>query len=91
MIDQHKKNYTNADIIKRLESMDGRIGAIEIWKLSQEAGRAAVDEYKRQEINDRNNRDRQGLYSGLKDIIPYVVLVLGGLAALIYAYASRPH
>lgn len=91
MAAQGKRNYTNADIIKRLEGMDNRLQLMETWKISQEAGRAAVDEYKRQEVNNKNNQDRDSMYSSIKDLMPYVILVLGSIAALIYAYASRTH
>lgn len=86
-----KKNYTNADIIKRLDDMGGQLEVLWNDKLVRDAGRAAVDEYKRQEASERADKSRDGFFDSIKDLMPYIILVLGGLAALIYAYASRTH
>lgn len=68
--------------------MDGRLGSLETWKISQEAGRAAVDEYKRQEESDKLQRSRNSAYNGVKDLLPYIIAVLGAAAALIYAHIA---
>lgn len=86
-----KKNYTNGDIIKRLDAMDARLGAVEIWKISQDAGKAAVDEYRRQESSNKAEQGRDSLYAIMRDAGPWILIILAGLAAIIYAYAQRPH
>lgn len=69
-------------------SMDGRMNALEVYKISQDSGRAAVDNYITRQAADKANKDRDGLYSAVKDIAPYVVLVLGAVAAILYAHAG---
>lgn len=69
--------------------MDTRLTALESWKIAQDAGRAAVDEYKRQESNTRQTNSRTGFYDSIKDLMPYIILILGGIAVIIYAYAAR--
>jgi len=85
MVAQHKKNYTNADIYKKLDDMDGRLRILETWKLSQDAGRAAVDEYKLQETD----RNKANVVSGIKDLMPYISIIVVGLAVIVYALATR--
>lgn len=84
MAPQHKKNYTNADIIKRLDGMDNRLSVIEVWKVGQEAGKAAVDEYRRQE----SNNNRNSMFDSIKDVTPYAIALLVALAAVLYAHAG---
>lgn len=86
MAASQKKNPTNGDIYKLLNDMNHRVQVLETWKISQDAGKAAVDEYRRQEATN----SRQGLLNGLKDMLPYITLILAGALAAIYAYASRP-
>ena len=68
--------------------MDTRISALEVYKIAQDAGREAVDEYKRQEQSDKERNSKDSLMSGAKDIIPYVVALLIAAAAYIYVKAS---
>lgn len=86
----HKKTYTNTDIIKRLDvmdawrtSMDGRMSALEVYKISQDSGRAAVDNFIARQAAEKANKDRDSVYSTLKDIAPYLILVLGAVATYI--------
>jgi hypothetical protein len=83
-----KKNYTNGDIIKRLDDMDNRLGAIEVWKIGQEAGRAAVDEYKRQESKDRSVQATTNVVDTVKTLTPYVIALLVAAAAVLYLHAG---
>lgn len=58
------------------------------WKRSTEVAKEAVDEYKRQEQQEKLQRTRNSAYNGLKDIAPYIIAVLAAIAALIYARLS---
>lgn len=84
-----KKTYTNADIIQRLDDMTQRLTTIEDWKRGIEIGKAAVDEYKNQEAAEHRAKTQSTILDGVKDMLPYIMLVLAGAVALIYAYASR--
>ena len=85
---QDKKSYTNADIIKRLDIMDSRLNTLEVWKVAQDAGKAAVDEYRRQETSDAKARNNQSITDTIKEITPYVIAVLAALAAVIYFHTG---
>jgi uncharacterized membrane protein len=83
-----KKNYTNADIIKRLDNMATDIDMLKVWKLSQEAGRAAVDEYKRQEVQDKDDKNKSDIYDKLRDAYPYIMMILAAILVLLYAHSQ---
>jgi hypothetical protein len=83
-----KKNYTNADIIKRLDNMATEIDMLKVWKLSQEAGRAAVDEYKRQEVQDKDDKNKSDIYDKLRDAYPYIMMILAAILVLLYAHSQ---
>jgi uncharacterized membrane protein len=83
-----KKNYTNADIIKRLDNMATEIDMLKVWKLSQEAGRAAVDEYKRQEVQDKDDKNESDIYDKLRDAYPYIMMILAAILVLLYAHSQ---
>lgn len=90
-----KKTYTNTDIIKRLDamdtwrnSMDGRMTALEVYKISQDSGRAAVDDYINRQAVNKNRKDRDSAYSSIKDLAPYVVALLVAIAAYIYTHTG---
>lgn len=91
----HKKNYTNADIIKEvglargdIKDVSDRVTALEGWKQKMDWTKEAVDEYKRQEAADKSTTTRQTIYNGIKELLPYISLILAGLAAIVYAHAS---
>lgn len=93
-----KKNYTNADIIKRLDTMDGkydkmngRVGVIENKLDRQEWAQEAIAEYRRQESSDKVSKGRDNMYGIIRDAGPWVLVILASLAAIIYAYAQRAH
>lgn len=71
--------------------MSDRIGVLETWKISQDAGKAAVDEYKRQEITERATNARNSVYIGKADLLKYGSLLLAALTTAVYAYLSRTH
>lgn len=64
--------------------MNTRIEALEVYKLSQEAGRAAVDEYKRQEANDRKDNAQSDIVGNVKSLMPYIIAFLVAAAAFLY-------
>lgn len=84
-----KKQYTNNDLMKRLDGMDSRLIGLETWKIAQDAGKAAVDEYRRQESTDKQAQGKENAYSLLKDAGPYILIILAGIGVVLYAYASR--
>lgn len=50
-------NPTNRDLLKEVKviqvtvaKIDGRLRDVEVWKLSQDAGRSAIAEYKRDQV-----------------------------------------
>lgn len=59
--------------------MDGRIGAIEGWKEKIEIGKAAVDEYKKEEQANRDSGQK-------REIFKQVGIVLTLVAAVLYVY-----
>lgn len=69
--------------------MSGRISVLETWKISQDAGKAAVDEYKRQEVVEKSNNARNSVYIGKADLFKYGSLLAAALTTAIYAYLSR--
>lgn len=80
-----KKQYTNNDIFKKLDDVDGRLKVVEDWKQGILIGQAAVDEYKKREAADSKNT----ILTAIKDLMPYIALIVAGAAAILYAYASR--
>lgn len=80
-----QKKYTTTDIYKKMDSFNDRLTVVENWKNNIEVGKAAVDEWKRQEATDSKN----SILTGLKDLMPYIALIIAGVAAIIFAYASR--
>lgn len=91
-----KKQYSNNDLMKELSAtraevkdVSGRLAALETWKISQDAGKAAVDEYRRQESSDKQAQGKENAYSLLKDAGPYILIILAGVAVVLYTYASR--
>lgn len=83
-----KKNYTLQDIGRTLDNMDNRLRVVEGWKDKVEIGKAAVSEYIQQQTITKTNKERDSMFSSIKDITPYVILVLGAVAALLYAHAG---
>lgn len=78
------KTPTNLDLLKELSGMNTRITALEVWKISEDAARKAIFDYK------------QGERSSLKDtetsewikVAKQAGIVLGIVIAILYAYAS---
>lgn len=68
--------------------MDSRLQAVETWKISQDAGKAAVDEYRRQESSDRTTKDRDSMVQTIKDLTPYIIAILVAGAALLYTHSG---
>lgn len=83
-----KKNYTNTDIIKKLDGMASDIEMLKTWKISQDAGKAAVDEYRRQEADARNSKSKSALYNSIKDLTPYIIAALSAIVAFLYVHTS---
>lgn len=71
--------------------MDGRMSALEVYKISQDSGRAAVDAFVTRQAADKANRDRDRAYSSIKDFSPYIILILAAVAAILYAKIGNTH
>jgi hypothetical protein len=74
-----------------ITTQTGQRGDIDVlleWKRSAEVAKEAVAEYKRQEQQDKMTQTRNAAYSGIKDLMPYIIAVLSAIAALIYVHAS---
>lgn len=69
--------------------MDSRLSAVETWKIAQDAGKAAVDEYRRRESSNKREQGQDSVYNILRDASPWVLIILTGIAVIVYAYASR--
>lgn len=80
-----KKNYTNQDIYKKLDSMDDRITAVENWQEKQEWTKTAVSEY----IAQQASKDKDSIYANIKDLMPYIAALVIAASLILYAYASR--
>lgn len=83
-----KKNPTNLDILKELQVMGQRISALEQWKIADDAAKAAVREYRREE--------ERGIRDGLQnrqaktwtEVGKQLAVVLGIIATILYAIAA---
>lgn len=84
-----KKDYTNADLWKKMDGMESRVRVIEDWKSGIEIGKAAVSEYILQQATDKTNSDRDSMFKSIKDITPYVILVLAAVAAFIASHGGK--
>lgn len=82
------KNPTNSDIWKKLDVMAADIDVLKTWKISQEAAKTAVDEYRRQEASSHVNQSRDTMFQSVKDITPYAIAVLVALASVLYVHAG---
>lgn len=58
------------------------------WKRDTEKAKTIIEEYKRQEQQDKMQAARNSAYNGVKDLMPYLVAVLVAVAAYIYVHAS---
>lgn len=77
-----KRNPTNSDIYAKLEKMDSRIGALESWRIAEDAAKAAIQQYRRDELSTTKDR-RWGQL--VKDLLPLIVAV----TVLAYAVANK--
>lgn len=75
-------------VIATQATQQGDIKNLTDWKRSTEVAKEAVDEYKRQEQQDKLQHSRNSAYNGVKDLMPYIIGVLAAIAALIYAKLS---
>lgn len=91
----NKRNPTNSDIMRELKAqrenfndMRTDVNGLLDWKQKMDWTKEAVDEYKRQEMADKATNTKQGILSAVKDMLPYISLILAGAAAIVYAHAS---
>lgn len=68
--------------------MNSRIGALEQWKIAEDAARAAVKEYREGEEKSRINSLKHREAKAWMDILKQVGIILGIVTAILYAYAS---
>lgn len=86
-----KKQYTNNDLWKKMDTMEGRLGAVEKWQYDSDYQKKIIADFVAEQNASKRDKDRDGLYSTLRDAGPWVLIILAGLATIIYAYASRAH
>lgn len=70
---------TNSDIIREIQKMNSRLGVLESWKERIEIGKAAIDEYKKEEKINRDSNQR-------REIFKQTGIVLALIAAVLYVY-----
>lgn len=71
------KNPTNGDLYRKLDSMDTRIATLEQWKIAEDAAKAAVSNYRRQELQSKRDKSKMEVFQAL---LPFII----ALTALVY-------
>ena len=62
---------------------------LEDWKRGLDIAKQAVDEYKKQEENDRYQKAKTTVYINKAEVLKYLVPLIIAIMALVYAYTSR--
>lgn len=76
---------------KTLKEHSDAIKTLQEWKRGLDIAKQAVDEYKKQERDDKYQTTKTSAYRNLSEVLKYVVPLIVALMALIYAYTSRIH
>lgn len=79
---------TNADILKAVSDMSGRIQALENWKLQEDAYRAALARVKDEEAKERSNKLTTDEAKKRTELMKQAGIVLGLIIAILYAYMA---
>lgn len=82
------KQPTNAEILQEVQAMSGRLLVIEDWKRSEDAYRAALAQVKAEEKESKTTSQNDDFMKRRTEIMKQVGIVLGLIAAILYAYAS---
>ena len=84
-----KRNPTNADIIRKLDHMNTRIDALETWKITSDAAREAIAEYKRSEIHSSVRKSDSRVNAELVKNIGIALTIILALITAILAGKGR--
>lgn len=86
------KSTTNQDLLKEIKAIqstmlkiDGRVENLEIWKISTDASNAAIEKYKIQSRQDKEDKTKMEIFQAL---LPFIV-ALTALAYGIITYMGR--
>jgi hypothetical protein len=80
------RNPTNADIFRKLDSMDVRVSKLETWKVAEDAARSAVKEYRDSETKARMDKAKYRESRAWIEVLKQASIVLAILGAILYAY-----
>lgn len=90
-----RRNPTNSDLLKGInevkavqKTQDGRIGALELWKVSEDAYRAALAKVKREEEESQYTRLRDGELRKRTEVFKQIGIIAGIIIAILYAYSA---
>lgn len=70
------KNPSNADIYRKLDSMDIRITSLESWKIAEDAAKKAIQDYKSGEVSSKRRKILNNLYILLAALTLLVDLII---------------
>lgn len=79
---------TNADILKAVGDVSGRVTDLENWKLQEDAYRAALARIKDEEASDKMNNLKTDEAKRRTEIMKQLGIVLGLIIAILYAYMA---
>lgn len=90
-----KQQPTNSDLMKEIRevksmqtSQGDRISTLELWKVSEDAYRAALARVKDEEEDNKFRKLRDGELSKRSEVLKQVGIILGLITAILYAYLS---
>lgn len=82
------KEPTNKELAKEVKSLHERLLPLEDWKRSEDAYRAALAQVKAEEKESKGEARAEDMAKQWKGILKQAGIVLGLVAAILYAYAA---
>lgn len=79
---------TSSEIIQSIKGVSDRVIILEDWKRNEDAYRAALAKVKDEEQQSRTTGEADAFAKRRTEIMKQVGIVLGLLAAILYAYAA---
>lgn len=82
------KNPTNSDIMKKLDSMDGRLIVVENWRRETEIAKKAVEEYQAEQDRKQKAKLETKKTKETTELIKQIGVVVAIIIAILYAWAA---
>jgi hypothetical protein len=82
------KNPTIRDVFQKLNNMDVRIGALENWKIAEDAAKKAVFDYRQEEANKASNSIKNKERRERYEVYKQLGYILGLIGVALYVYLS---